>query len=227
MNGRSSERETNDGLGIDGLGDLTGRNYHRIRWSLIGFDRNGIKVVSVMRIAFNAVDNALLHGHRLFWVHSCRRFRTQHDGIGTIINGRSNVAGFGPSRSWTFNHAFQHLSSNDDRSPLLAAFINNCLLQNRNIFRWALNAKIATSDHNPVALSNKSLQVISIKTRGFLDLRHDARLEITFRDLGINDGANLVNICWLLNERESDPIDTDLQHVVQITSVLWSQGTDL
>jgi hypothetical protein len=157
---------------------------------------------------------------------SSSRFRTQHDGIRSVVNSSCNIAGFGTGRGGGVNHRFQHLSGNHDRAALLSALINNLLLQNGDIFGRAFDTQISTSHHDTLTESNNFLKIVSIKTRWLLNLGHDTGSKGSCWKHFVNEFINLNNIIWLLNKGKSDPIDTNTEHVFQITAILGSEWAD-
>mmetsp|Transcript_88593 Transcript_88593/g.173290 ORF Transcript_88593/g.173290 Transcript_88593/m.173290 type:complete len:329 (+) Transcript_88593:742-1728(+) len=179
-----------------------------------------------MRIALNAVNDALLHGDSLFRVRSSSRFCAKHDAIRTIINCGCHITGFSTGGCWVLNHGFQHLCSNNHWPSLLAAFVDNGLLENRHIFGWAFDTQISTGNHDTVAKVDQSLQIVSVKAGRLFNFGHDTRFEVTLGDFGINDGSDLFNIFGTLHKGQSDPIDTNFQHVIKIASILGSKRTD-
>mmetsp|Transcript_73897 Transcript_73897/g.214069 ORF Transcript_73897/g.214069 Transcript_73897/m.214069 type:complete len:208 (+) Transcript_73897:102-725(+) len=63
LNSRATKRKANNSFGIDGLGNLTRSHDQSISGCPVGIMSIGIKVTSVVRVAFDAVDNSLLHGN--------------------------------------------------------------------------------------------------------------------------------------------------------------------
>mmetsp|Transcript_15710 Transcript_15710/g.32480 ORF Transcript_15710/g.32480 Transcript_15710/m.32480 type:complete len:436 (-) Transcript_15710:247-1554(-) len=222
----SRQRKTNHSLGGDRLGDLFRSDNDGIGGGVVVFQNVCVQIAPVVGISLDTIDDSLLHRDRFFGVQSCCGFGAQHNGISTIINSSCNIGGFGSSGRWALNHRFQHLCGDDNRLSLLSAFINDRLLQDWNILRRAFYSKITSCHHDSVAQFDQFLQIVSVEARGFFDLGHNRWLGFPRRDLAVDNFPNFQNVFWLLDKRQSDPIDTNLQHVIQIAAILGCKWTD-
>lgn len=110
---------------------------------------------------------------------------------------------------------------------LLTAFINNFLLQEWNIFRRAFDTQISTRHHDSVASSHNLLEIVIQKARGLFNLGHDSGSESSGGQFFVNQGIDFINIRGSLDERKRNPVDTNSQHVLQVTAVLGCEGTNL
>ena len=138
QDGGSTKREADNGFSVDCLADLSGSHNHGIRGCVSGRRTILFQQVSVMTIAFDAVDDALLHANALFGILSSGTLGGKHNGIGAVINGSRHVTGFRTSGRGGVNHGFEHLCGHHHGSALSATFINDLFLQQWNIFGWAV-----------------------------------------------------------------------------------------
>ena len=85
--------------------------------------------------------------HRIF---SCRRLPAQHDGIRLLEDGIGDIRDLRPCRNRILNHAFKHVSSDDDRTTDLETFFDNPTLNDRQFLHLALHAEVAACDHHGI-----------------------------------------------------------------------------
>jgi len=121
----------------------------------------------------------------------------------------------------------KHLCSNNNRASLATALVNDILLKDWNVFRWALHTQISTSHHDTVAKFYNLFKIVTLETRWLFNFGHDAGREVTLRDFGCDNFFDLQNVFGALHKGKSNPVHTNLEHVIQIGSVLGCQATDL
>jgi len=119
-------------------------------------------------------------------------FRRKHDGISSIVNGSSDITGFGTGGSRRLNHALQHLCGHHDGLALLTAFVHNLLLQNGNIFGSTFHTQVTTGDHDSIAEVDNLMKTVTVKAGWLFNLGHDMRSHS--RVVRSNQVLNLYNV---------------------------------
>mmetsp|Transcript_5057 Transcript_5057/g.10206 ORF Transcript_5057/g.10206 Transcript_5057/m.10206 type:complete len:238 (-) Transcript_5057:974-1687(-) len=211
--GGSPQSEADDGLRVNGVGDLTGGRDHGVRGGLFEAEGGGIYVVSVVSVGLYAIYDALLHGYGFFGVLSCRALGAEHDGVRPVVNCRGHVGGLRPGGSGVVDHALEHLRGDDDRLAHLSASVDDSFLQKGDVLGGTLHAEITSRDHDSIAQLDNFFQRIPQETRWFFYFCHDCWNMSTRRKLFCNKLDHFFNIFRSLDKRQSDPIHANLQHI--------------
>ena len=92
--------------------------------------------------------------HRLngfHWEIADGCFVGEHHRIGAIQNGVGHIAHFGAGGSRAGGHRIQHLGGRDDRNAQAVGFLDQFLLQKRDLLRWHLHPQVPSGDHHAIA----------------------------------------------------------------------------
>src|SRR5690606_24817355 len=97
----------------------------------------------------------------------------KHYGIGPFKHGIGYVGDFASIWPGAVNHTFHHLGGNDDRSGPVDAFLNDTLLNHRNLLQRKLNTQITPSHHDGIGGEDDFPQMI--QRFGLFDFGDDFR----------------------------------------------------
>ena len=148
---------------------------------------------------------------------ACRRFRTQHDGIGAFIDRGGHVRNLGPGRHRALDHRFEHLRRHDHRLRRIPAFPHQPLLDRRHRFHRHFNPQIASRHHDPIGHRQDILE--TFYRGGFFYLRQDRGVLFLVRKMRHQD-PRFRNIFGALHKRQGQPIYPQPAGKFQIPPVL-------
>ena len=95
----------------------------------------------------------------------------QHDTVGAISDGVTDVADLGAGRARVGDHGFQHLSCTNYRLAGDVTHGNHLLLRSENLGGWDFDTEISTSYHDTIGLLENLGEVVEALT--VLDLGND------------------------------------------------------
>ena len=81
-------------------------------------------------------------------------FAAEHDGVGLLENGVGDVGDFGAGGHGGFDHAFEHVGGDDDRSADAQAGFDDAPLDDGQFFVGDFDAQIAARDHDAVGFAH-------------------------------------------------------------------------
>mmetsp|Transcript_11611 Transcript_11611/g.14061 ORF Transcript_11611/g.14061 Transcript_11611/m.14061 type:complete len:206 (-) Transcript_11611:79-696(-) len=171
--------------------------------------------LSIIISFLNRTDDPVHDRHSRRRMTPDRSFRRQHDGINPLINSRRDVARFSTGRRRILDHAFKHLSGDDDRLGGIARHSDNFSLDQRHFFRREFDTKVAAGDHHRICSVDYGVQIIN--RCWLLELRHNHRL-IT------DQTARFFDICNGLDEGQRNNIYTHIKRKRQVAAVLFRQS---
>ena len=160
-------------------------------------------------------------GHRLeslYRIISGRRLTAEHNGAGTVINGVSDIGGFGTGGTRVFHHGIQHLCSSDYLQTGVVCFMNQFLLNNGNLFKRDLYAKIAAGNHDAVGYANNFIDIFDAV--GILNFRNNSNV-VAIVTLKLR--FHVENILRRSGEGSSDEFKIFLNGKSNIRFVLFTQ----
>jgi hypothetical protein len=95
-------------------------------------------------------DDQVHDPHRVDGPFAHRCLGRQHQRVGPVEDRICHIRDLGSRRPAGGGHGLEHLRGHDDGLGLFAGGLDGPLLHERNLFKWELDAEIATSDHQPV-----------------------------------------------------------------------------
>ena len=173
--------------------------------------------VPVIRVGFRLRNDGVHHADRLNRIFARCGFSRKHHGVGTVVNGSRHVRRFGPGWHRRGDHGFQHLGGHDHRFASLAAGAHDALLNSWHLLRGHFHAQIAARHHDRVAFCDDGIQTVD--GRGLFQLGHNL-------GTALDDVFDFHDVFGTLHKRQSHPVDTQRQAVVQISPVLLGQGRE-
>jgi len=149
-------------------------------------------------------------------------FAGEHDSIGTVKDGVSNVTGLSASRARGRDHRLKHLSGSDDGLAGNVSLLDHPFLGDEDLLRRDLHTEITTSDHDTISGSEDL--IIVVEALLVLDLGNDLDVG-TARPKEITD---VLDVVLLADEGGSDHVDTLLEaELNEISLILLSQSGEV
>jgi len=87
-------------------------------------------------------------------------FAAEHDGIGLLKDSVGNIGNLGAGGVRIFNHAFKHVGGHDDGAATLLAELGDPALDDRQLLVGALDAEVATGDHDGIGGFKDGVQML-------------------------------------------------------------------
>ena len=95
----------------------------------------------------------------------------EHDAAGAVVDGVGHICGLGPGGTGVFHHGIQHLGGGNHLLARQIGFLDQLLLQHRNVLKGDLHAHISSGDHD--AVSNPKDFVDVLDALHILDFGND------------------------------------------------------
>jgi hypothetical protein len=161
------------------------------------------------------------HEDRLARVATLGSLARQHDTVGAIENGVTDIADFGAGRARVVGHGLEHLGGTDDWLAGDVALGDHHLLGHEYLSRRNLDTEIATGDHDTVGDLEDGVEVAD--TLLVLDLGDDLDVLALLAE-HFADGQNVVGAT---DERSKDHVDIVLDTKSQVGLVLFRKSWEV
>ena len=135
-----------DALGAELVGKVNAGGNDSVR---LAFRMNFFFVADRAR-AFDSAGHAVENFKAGTGIFSGGGFSGEHDGIGPLKNGVSDVGDFGPGGKGIRDHAFEHMGGDDDRLHRGDALFDDSALDDGKFLVGAFDAEIASGHHDGV-----------------------------------------------------------------------------
>lgn len=145
----------------------------------------------------------------------------EHDTVGTVQDGVSNVRNLSTGGAGVVCHRLEHLSGADDGLALDVALGDHHLLGNEHLGGGDLDTKITTSDHDTVSGLQDLVKVVN--TLLVLNLGNDLNL-LALLTKNLTD---LVDVAPPADKRGEDHVDLVLDAELQIGDILLRQSGEI
>jgi hypothetical protein len=166
-----------------------------------------------------SLEAGLAHlGDGLNWVGTLGGLTGQHDTVGTIGDGVTNVGDLGTGWSWVVDHGLEHLGSTDDWLTGQVAHGDHLLLGSKDLSGWDLDTEITTGDHDTVGLGENLSKVV--ETLSVLDLGND----LDVLALLAEDLADGLDVLTTADEGSKDHVDVVLDTKPQVGLILLGES---
>lgn len=157
------------------------------------------------------------HGNGLNGVVTLGCLSRQHDAVGTVENGVTDIADLSTGRARVVCHGLEHLCGGDDGLSSNVALGDHHLLGNEYLAGRDLDTKITTGDHDTVSLLENLVEVVNSLL--VLDLGND----LDVLALLAEDLTDSGDIAAATDKRGEDHVDLVLDTEPQIGLVLLRQ----
>lgn len=142
----------------------------------------------------------------------------QHNAVGTVSDGVSNVTDLGTSGTRVLDHGLEHLGSTDDRLAGQVAHGNKLLLGSEDLGGRDLNTEITTGNHDTVRLSKNLGEVV--ETLAVLNLGDDLNvLALLTKDL-----ADVLDVLGTADEGGKNHVNIVLDTKLKVGLVLLGES---
>ena len=150
--------------------------------------------------AFDARGDAVENLDAFERIFADGRFAAQHDGVGLLKNGVGHVGDFRARGHRRFNHAFEHVRGDDDRTADAQAGFDDAALDDGQFFVGNFNPQVAARDHDAVGFLHDGFQIFDRLL--VLDFGDDERLRFAF----LKHFAELKQIAGFAHKGKRDEI---------------------
>src|SRR5665213_714203 len=163
--------------------------------------------------AFDAHGDLVENFDALDGIFSDGGFAAQHDRVRLFKNRVRHVGDFRARRHRRFDHAFEHVRGDDDRTADAQTRFDNAPLHNRQFFIGNFNPQIAARDHDAVGFLDDGFEIGNRLL--ILDFGDDQRL----RFAGFKHFAKLKQVAGFAHERERDEIHFEFEAELHVLDV--------
>ena len=133
-------------------------------------------------------------------------------------NGRGDIAHLGSCRPGLKRHGFQHLRGNDNRHASLQGFVDDLLLNDRDVLKRNFHAEVASSDHDGVRNVENAFQVFKRHRVFYFGQNGHVHRSSPHRFLGRKE------VCCRADVAHSDAVGAVFQGVIERQRILGSNG---
>ena len=164
-------------------------------------------------------SNAGLHLNSLNRVLTGSGLAREHNGVGAVVDGVSNVGNLGARRARVLLHGVEHLRSGDDGLVGRVALSDDLFLDVGNELGLDLDAQVATGDHDAVGSLENLVEVLD--AQGALDLREDRHVLATVLAAKLADAADGLAVT---DEGSGDVVDVLGQAKEDVLTIALGDG---
>ena len=178
----------------------------------------GQENIFVRQGGFHALGNAFHRGGRLDGIFAARRLTAQHDSVGAVEDRVADIGNLRAGRTGIGRHGLKHLRRDNDGFARRVAFLDDVLLNDRDVFSGNFDAEIAARNHDPVGDRNDLIDVVNA---GFVfDLGNDLHVSAVLLD----QRANFFDVVGALNEGRGNEVHIVFDAEDDILLVLFADG---
>ena len=218
--GTTGGRRHGDALGANGGGHVHSGHTHNVvdDAGAVSVSRNLERSVS-REVLLSLESNAGLHLNGLDRVLTGSGLAREHNGVGAVVDGVSNVGNLGARRARVLLHGVEHLRSGDNGLVGRVALGDDLLLDVRNELGLDLDAQVATGDHDAVGSLENLVEVLD--AQGALDLREDRHVLAAVLAAKLADAADGLAVT---DEGSGDVVDVLGQAKEDVLTIALGDG---
>ena len=218
--GTTGGRRHGDALGANGGSHVHSGHTHNVvdDAGAVSVSRNLERSVS-REVLLSLESNAGLHLDGLDRVLTGSGLAREHNGVGAVVDGVSNVGNLGARRARVLLHGVEHLRSGDNGLVGRVALGDDLLLDVRNELGLDLNAQVATGDHDAVGSLENLVEVLD--AQGALDLREDRHVLAAVLAAKLADAADGLAVT---DEGSGDVVDVLGQAKEDVPTIALGDG---
>ncbi len=199
-----------------GTGQLVGHDDRRAQHLHLvgGEDHRARRLALLELVGLDAAGDLVEHQHAFERVAAHGRLAGEHHAVGEFIDGVGDVGDLGARRHRLRDHRLEHVRGDDDGAAERLAGLHGAALNDGQLLVGALDAEVATGDHEDVARAH---DLVEIGDGGLvLDLGDDLHAGV----VPAEKFTELLDVGRFTHERHGDEVDAGFEADERVAAVL-------